>query len=284
MAILANRGVIRNNTREYGRFFLYLGRRVVAIGLLVASLFLLKFSSPAPMQNVVSEVGGRALQVTEYVYSSFMHSVFSLYERFTYFKELEVENLRLKLENDRLKKASAQVHALKLENTSLREILNAPLSRDKSVVIARVVGLSITPYSSRAIINSGATSSIQVDDVVKGSSGGVLGKIVEVSDNYSKVMLLGDSDFRIPVLSTQNHAHGILVSQGKDLKIIYSEESQKYTVGETIYTSGDGKLFASGLPVGTISKIVDNEVYVTPIEQINPAGFVSISASLSRDF
>ncbi|HJK86326.1 MAG TPA: rod shape-determining protein MreC [Candidatus Megaira endosymbiont of Nemacystus decipiens] len=282
MAILANRGALRNNIRDYGIFSVYLVRRVFVVLLLSFSLLMLKFSPPILLQRFVLEIGGRIVQTTEYIYQSTVDSIFLIYDQVVYFKNLEMENMRLKLENDSLRKISEQNNVLTIENQSLKKALNLTIEDKNKGLVAKVIGISSTPYTKRAIISSGIKDGVKVDDVVKGTSG-LLGKVIEASGNYSKIMLVGDNDFHIPVISALNNSYGILVRQDNSFKIIYLEENHDFTVGETIYTSGDGKIFPSGIAVGVVIKVEDNEVYVKPIEKINSMGFVHISQSYTRN-
>ncbi|CAN0577099.1 unnamed protein product, partial [Ectocarpus sp. 12 AP-2014] len=52
------------------------------------------------------------------------------------------------------------------------------------------------------------------------------------------------------------------------------------SVGETLYTSGDGKIFPKGIPVATIVKIANDTAFVEPVEQLSKIEYVVIESNL----
>ncbi|MGC0372026.1 MAG: hypothetical protein DGJ47_000730 [Rickettsiaceae bacterium] len=281
MAILANRGKIKSSLAEYGAFFTYALRRIFAIFLLILSLYFLQFSYPKPLKNVINEFGGNVLLAVEYSTSTIVDSTYFLYNKLMYFKHIEDENSNLKAENAKLQKVINSALFLKSENKSLRDVLKISTRSKQKVIPAKVIGTAITPYSQRATVNVGLKNGVEVDYIVRGSKG-LLGRVVEVSENYSTIILVGDSEFRIPVLAANENSYGILVKENSVLKIIYIEDEHNFKVGATIYTSGDGTIFPSGIAVAVVSKVTDDAVYVQLIDKINGMGFVTIEPSFAK--
>jgi hypothetical protein len=160
----------------------------------------------------------------------------------------------------------------------LKKILNVTDGIVRDFVTAKVVGISDTPFASSATLQCGSKNNIKVNDIVRGSSG-LIGRISEVSENYSIAVLINDHNSRIPVLTGKSKAKGIIAKQGDNLKMIYLEENHDILVGETVYTSGDGKIFPKGIPVATIVKIVGRTIYVKAIEQFNKIEYVVIESN-----
>ena len=278
MAILANRIKIRNNLLDLGKFVIYSVGRLFTIILLVISFYLLYFSMPKTVANVIMEGVGRSLSVGSLIYGETISSFKWVNSRLSYFKDLETENLKLKLRVAYLQKTKQITSNLQSENRALRKILNVTKDVKRNFVTAKVIGMSNSPYASSALLQSGGKNGIKLDNIVRGRSG-LIGRISEVSENYSTVLLVNDHNSRIPVIAGSSKVKGIIARQGNGLKIIHLEEDHKLAVGETIYTSGDGKIFPKGIPVATVVKVDDNTAFVETIERFNKIEFVVIESN-----
>lgn len=283
MAILENRGVIRSKVKGYGLIVTYLVRKFFVVFLLVIGLYFAKFSYPLFIQQSIDNISGKIVDNTNLVYRNIAQSWLFFYEQVLSFKDLHSENLKLKTENEHLKKIIYQSNLINIENQELRKMFSLEDSdRLGAVMIAQVIGASITPYNKRVLIKAGSADGVAVDDVITGNKG-LLGRVIEVSENYSKGILLEDNEFRISVMSEEGNIYGILVKQDNSLKIIYLEEEHNLQLGQFIYSSGDGKIFPSGILIGVVSKVTtEGEVYVKPVENLHGLGFVKISPSLHK--
>ncbi|MCP5369458.1 MAG: rod shape-determining protein MreC [Rickettsiaceae bacterium] len=283
MAILENRGIIRSKVRGYSLIAIYLFRKCFAILLLIIALYFAKFSYPLFIQNFIDNISGRIIDSTHFIYKNVVQVGIFTYEHITLFKDFKKENIKLKNENAQLQDMVYQLNLLNIENQELRKMFSLPEHSDRlgKKQVVQVIGASINPYSKRVIIKAGINDGVEVDDIITGTKG-LLGRIIEVGENYSKGILLGDSEFRISVISEEGGTYGILVKQDNALKIIYLEDEHHLRPGQFIYSSGDGKIFPAGILIGVISKIHDNEVYVKPVEELNGLGFVMISPSLQK--
>jgi rod shape-determining protein MreC len=283
LAILENRGVIRSTVQGYGLVISYLLKKFFVVFLLIVGLYFAKFSYPIFMQKSLDNISGKIVDNTNSIYQNIAQSWLFFYEQVLALKDLHGENIKLKLENNHLKKIIYQTNLINIENQELRKMLSLTEERERlgTGIIAQVMGASITPYNKRVLIKAGSLDGVAVDDVIMGSKG-LLGRITEVGENYSKGILLGDSEFRISVVSEERGTYGILVKQDNALKIIYLEDEHNLRPGQFIYSSGDGKIFPAGVLIGVIAKIHDNEVYVKPVEELNGLGFISIYPSLQK--
>jgi len=278
VAILANRIKIRNNLLDLGKFVIYSVGKLFTIILLITSFYLLYFSMPKTVANVLMEGVGKTLSIGSTIYGETINRFKWANSRLSYFKDLEAENLKLKLRVAYLQKTKQITSDLQSENRDLRKILHVTKNVKRNFVTAKVIGISNSPYASSALLQSGEQNGVKLDNIVRGRSG-LIGRISEVSENYSTVLLVNDHNSRIPVVASASKIKGILAKQGDDLKIIHLEEGHDLTVGETIYTSGDGKIFPKGIPVATVVKVGDNTAFVETIEQFNKIEFVVIESN-----
>jgi len=278
MAILANRVKIKNNLHELSKFIIYSVGRFFTIILLASAFYLLYFSIPKPISNIILETAGRTLSAGALIYNETINSFKWMNSRLSYFKDLETTNLNLKLKIAHLQKTIQITSDLQSENRALKQMLHVVNDVTREFVTAKVVGISSTPFTNSAVLQSGSKHNVKVNDIVRGPSG-LIGRISEVSDNYSTVLLINDHNSRIPVITSRSKVKGIIARQDNDLKVIYLQEGHGISVGETLYTSGDGKIFPKGIPVATIVKIANDTAFIEPVEQLNKIEYVVIESN-----
>lgn len=278
MAILANRVKIRNNLLELSKFIIYSIGRLFTIILLISSFYLLYFSLPKPISNIILETTGKTLSAGALLYNETINSFKWLNSRLSYFKDLETTNLKLNLKIAHLQKSIQITSDLQAENRALKKILHVVNDINRDFVTAKVIGISSAPFTNSAVLQSGSKNNVKVNDIVRGATG-LIGRISEVSDNYSTVLLINDHNSRIPVIAGNSKVKGIIARQDNDLKVIYLQEGHDISLGETLYTSGDGKIFPKGIPVATIVKITNDAAFIEPIEQLNKIEYVVIESN-----
>ena len=81
----------------------------------------------------------------------------------------------------------------------------------------------------------------------------LVGKVVDVNYTTSRFLLLSDLNSKIPVTIEPEGYQSILSGTGKNDGVIqYSKENILLEDGNTVYTSGSGAIFKSGIPIGKI--------------------------------
>ncbi|GHT91308.1 cell shape-determining protein MreC [Alphaproteobacteria bacterium] len=104
----------------------------------------------------------------------------------------------LKKENLTFKNKLEQLSNLKTENDELRKMLSMKERVNCNVSIARVLRSFSNDYIRSFVLDLGEADGISLEDVVI-SNDGLIGRIVEVDKNWSKVMLITDTNSNIPV-------------------------------------------------------------------------------------
>ena len=277
MAILANRVKIRNNLIELSKFALFSIRKFFVIILVLVSCYLLYFSTPRVVANALLESTGRFLSAGALIYQESIQTLKWAHGRLSYFKDLEAENLRLKLELASLDNTKQLAVRTQSENMELKKLLNVTQNISYDFVTAKIISTAISPFASSAIIQAGTNDGTNINNIVRGKTG-LIGRISEVSANYATVMLVNDHNSRIPVITSNSKVRGILTKQGNHLKLIYLKNNHDATNGEVIYTSGDGKLYPKGIAVAVISKITNEGAFVQSIENFNDLEYAVVES------
>jgi rod shape-determining protein MreC len=274
MALVENRIRTKNHFIELARFTLFLFKKFCIIFLICGSSYLLYFPIKTISKSSL-EVYGTLLSTGSLIADNLIENVELLYNRLSYFRNLEAENIKLKLQLARMTDLEKTAINVLSENNELRKLLKVTDRAESNYITSRLVGANITPLSSSAVIEAGENNKVKVNDLVTNQEG-LVGRIINVSNNYSSVMLLSDPNSRVPVITSSSRERGILANQRNNMLLIYLPEEHKAEVGELVYTSGDGKIYPYGILVGKVYQINNDGVFVKLSANLNNLDFVTI--------
>jgi len=161
------------------------------------------------------------------------------------------------------------------ENQRLRGLLNFKAHSKYICVPAQIVARDLTNFSDTAIIDKGRNSSVKVDMAVV-SSHGLVGRVIEVGPNASKVLLLSDMNFRCAALVQRSREQGVI--EGTSLgncRLKFLTLNADVKPGDAVITAGLGSLIPKGILVGEVSAIREEKPYLTKSAYIKPAANIS---------
>ena len=235
------------------------------------ALFLL--SSNASQRSSWNSAEQLVVEGTTPVQSFFKQAVTlvkDLWKDYFYLVDVRQENRRLKLELDSLKRENGLFKELLATQERLRDLLKFKEVVRQPAVAAQVVGLDPTGWFQSVVINKGTSSGINLDMPVVNASG-VVGRIVSVSAHYAKVLLVIDQNSAVDCLVQRSRDRGMVRGQSAQVcRLDYMVKSGDVKEGDVVITSGLGRVFPKGLPVGTISNVKEGdgtlfkEIEVTP--------------------
>ena len=208
------------------------------------------------------------LEVTEAiapVLEAFSHPAATVSAQIGNFQDLNNirgENERLKQENIRLLQWETVARKLQADNVALRKLLSVVKDNDKKYITARVIAGSGGVLSNMLIVNAGKNNGVLRGQTVIGSRG-VIGRISQVSNKSSRVLLLTDINSRVPVLVERNRTRAIMAGANTRVaSLMHLPQAARISLGDRIITSGHGGAFPSGLPIGIISAMGDDGIDV----------------------
>jgi rod shape-determining protein MreC len=186
------------------------------------------------------------------------------------------ENIKLKEELFKLQNYYLTSLAIHQENQELRSALNFVKSKTENYKIARVIGMSHQAFDQKLLIDSGKNRYIKEGQIIAGNRG-VIGRVSEVFEDKSRILLLTDSSSRIPIIASRARNRGILAGNNSGLmEILYLPKNHQINIGDKIFTSSDGDAVPPGLLIGVVRKIDKNSVYVSGIEDINSLNIITV--------
>jgi len=195
---------------------------------------------------------------------------------FTELLNSKAENDKLKAENAELRKVFLDSLTIKEENEYLKDLINYVSIRSSNNISSRIIGRSNKTYSDAIFIGIGANNNLKQDSVVVGKYA-MIGRISEIGKNKSRILLPTDINSHIPIITSRSKNRGILRGNNSAImEILYLDKNHGLKKGDRIFTSGDGDSLPYGILVGKVSKIRDDKVYATMIEDINRVDIVTI--------
>ncbi len=186
------------------------------------------------------------------------------------------DNNRLKQENIRLLQWQTVARKLQSDNTALRQLLSVVSDNSEKYITARVIAGSGSLLSNMLIVNAGNKNGVVKGQTVIGSRG-VIGRIFEVSNSSSRVLLLTDINSRIPVLVGRNRTRAIMTGKNTNLaSLIHLPQGARILPSDRIVTSGHGGAFPSGLPIGVVVSKSDDGIDVQLFTDFSRLEYVRI--------
>ncbi len=165
------------------------------------------------------------------------------------------ENAHLRNELARVKSDQARLAELEVENQHLSELLALKDALGTNAVAANVIGSDANGISRTLVLSSGSDNGLTPGMAVLANQG-VVGKIIAVSPNASRVLLVNDHNSALDGFDQRSRARGIVAGQVDDgVMLKYADRSQDLRIGDTIVTSGLDGIFPRGLLVGTIQSV-----------------------------
>lgn len=241
---------------QYGQFTGYV---VASIGAIVgAVLLIISLFSPSAFGGLRSTAAeavapaGEGLAVARSEGRSWLDSIAGYLragsQNDALKKEVEIARIRLQ-----------EAEALKDENARLKSLLRLEDGEDKPVVASRIVGATAASSRRYAYLGVGSRNGVRPGMPVR-SPRGFIGRVLEVSPNTSRVLLLTDTESIVPVRRAKDDIVAFAEGRGDgriNIRLI-NLGINPLKVGDVFVTSGAGGFFRPGVAVAILSELTDD--------------------------
>ncbi|UQZ89231.1 rod shape-determining protein MreC [Deltaproteobacteria bacterium Smac51] len=206
----------------------------------------------SPMASAVLEVVGPV----ENILTSSARGVENIWRRYFSLVGLTRENDILREIIDRQERQIVQLNEYKAANDRLTGLLKFRDSTPMTIMKpAHVLAWDPGPWFRSVIISAGSNEGVAVDQSVLHNKG-VVGRVVEVTPHYARVLLATDFNSSIDAFIQRTRAVGILSGQGgKPLNLKYVRKDEDVRPGDLVVTSGLDGFFPKGVALGTVSRV-----------------------------
>ncbi len=178
------------------------------------------------------------------------------------------ENQTLKAENARLMQWRQAALRLESENGSLRTLLHYKPDPTASFITARVIATPGATFFRTVLVTAGRRDGVRKGQAALAGSG-MIGRVIEVGEWSSRVLLITDINARVPVVLENSRQRALLAGDNSDQpKLNYLPPDTAAAVGERVLTSGHGGIFPPGVPVGVVASVSERGVRVQPIADL----------------
>lgn len=171
-------------------------------------------------------------------------------------EELRDEIAKLKNENIRLKLQQEELEELRNLYAALNYV---PSGSEYTGVAANIIAIDGAHYFNIFTIDRGTESGIEKDAIVL-SGEGLVGKVIDSGNGFSKVVSIIDTDSNVAFMVLRDmNVMGIVSGNGNGMMSGYTFEGDaEINEGDTLITSGIG-LYPVGIEIGTVRSINFNK-------------------------
>jgi len=167
------------------------------------------------------------------------------------------ENVRLQREINVLRMENDRYREVVATNKRLQDLLQFKGTIHWPVLAAQVIGRDPSGWFESVIIDKGKNSGLTVNMPVVDARG-VVGRLVSVSPGYAKALLVIDQNSAVDGLIQRSREKGIVKGiSSKFCKLDYVVKTSDVVVGDMVVTSGMGRVFPKGLPVGEVVEVAN---------------------------
>ncbi len=272
-----------NDRKKVARF--RFTRLFLLLFLFVVLLLVLLSSTSGSRFGVFHQITLEALGPIQTVFTRISINTIRLKDKYIALWNLqeEIDQLRKELDN-----YHAQLDEYR-EAYSRNRFLEAELEFKKHetfpALMARVVGKDPSFWFKTLIVDRGENDGV-VTGMVARNSHGVVGQVVQVSDNYSKILLANAPSSAIDAIVQKSRVRGILKGADRQGYILqYVLKNADVKVGDVVVTAGIGGVFPQGITLGTVSRVRSKrrgmflEIEVEPAVDFGRLEFLYINLS-----
>lgn len=196
----------------------------------------------------------------------FQQAVFGIHKRAGDIWSSYVDLLRVREENDRLKKElhrlmrrNASLKTQERENRRLRKLLNLKAQHEFPSLVAQVIGEDAVGWYRTFFINRGSEDGVFPHMPVT-TAEGVVGRIARISSDMAQVLLVTDPNFSLDCRVARTRDRGVLTgSLDKGCVLRYVRLDSGIRPGDDVVTSGLDGVFPKGLPVGKVHSVTKDD-------------------------
>jgi rod shape-determining protein MreC len=224
-------------------------KQFIYLVVIVAPFWLLFFNSPF-WHGLKLKAMGAAASAVGIVHSPLKEVQILLSYRQTYaaFQKLQRENIKLQARVVELDEALA-------ENARMETLLGLKAHEDFDTTAAHVIARDPASWNSSFMIDKGRVQGIRSGMPVINALG-VVGKVAEVSQTSSKVILVNDPGFSVAVLNRRSREAGLLSgSLSGECRLSYLPADSDVEAGDELVTAKLSTTFPEGLLVGKVVEV-----------------------------
>lgn len=240
-------------------------KRIIFITIiLVISLVISSFFFKSSENFIIRTISTVITAPFEFVGNGVSNGFSSVGMYFGNISKVNTENLELENKVNELELQLLESKAILDENESLKRQLDINTTfQHFKLKHGRIIIREHDNFSQTFVINIGSKDGVKLNQAVIHKEG-LVGYISNVSDNTSNVTTILDPRTSVSVTISTINEPAILkgnleLKANNSLKLEYIPIDAEISIGDMLYSSGLGSMFPSSLPVGKVTKIINNK-------------------------
>lgn len=256
-----------------------LQNRLLSIVIVLSIVFVIFIGLTASRRDRVSifegVVGNVLSPVQKYLYIGGQR-ISNLFSFVANLSSISKDNSDLKVKTTELENKLVDYETLKAENDRLRGMLDFKNENNSySFLGANVVGKGSGNWYDVFIIDKGSSQGVKKYYPVV-TSQGLVGQVMDVGPNWSKVLSIVDEKSRVSGASSRTGDQGIIqgipgLNGEKNCKMMYLPAASEIKDGDFVVTSGVSKFFPKNIKIGTVVEVNDEQAEFTKSAVIKPS-------------
>lgn len=234
---------------------------VLYVVVLAMALLMLAFSGSAPIRELRRGVGFAMTPIQEVMRNS-ARTVGSLFSSFGEIDRLRQQNEDLIRRLNEIEAINQGLASLRAQNELLTQLLDIHSSFDYQTVAAEVTSKRTTDQERAISLDRGTDAGIEEGDPVIGAGGALVGQVVEVGSNFSRVLLISDKRVNVAGLIESSRAVGLISGKlEQPLEMVNIPAELQVAEGESVVTAGielaEGirSPYPKGLLIATVASV-----------------------------
>lgn len=249
-----------------------IGFRLFILGLAALLLMALQVTGQLePVQSFVTQLTSPAQVGATGMSENVTNAVDFLVE----LRQMRQRNSELENINSSLLAENFELREVERENQWLREQLSYAQTRPGldlrgAQIVARVIGRESNNFLEYIMLDLGQLHGVRVGMSVI-TDQGFVGRISEVTDSTSKVLLITDASSAVNAILQSSRLNGVVRgTPSGDLVMDYIPQGEDFSLGEAVLTSGLGGRVPRGIPIGQVVEIRQRDIDVFQQAVVRP--------------
>jgi rod shape-determining protein MreC len=192
-------------------------------------------------------------------------------ERYIFLTRVQQENEALQRTVSALRQENNRLQEAMLAQERLKKLYPLQVQYPSPAILAQIFARDPSSWFKTLLVGKGEGEGVSKNMAVVVSEG-VVGRVIEVSANTAKVLLVTDPNSAVDVIIQRSRAQGIMEGKVEEFGILkYVQKSDDVQVGDKVITSGFGGVFPKGLMMGTITKVERKRPGIFQYIEVTPA-------------
>ena len=199
----------------------------------------------------------------QYAAATLARGISNIWGDYIYLVDVKDDNASLLSQNARLKERVRKLEAFEEENRRLRRLLDLKTNLRTDAVSAQVIGKSTNDFFRVVRVTLDKESKDVGPNLPVLSADGVVGTTIKGAGDTVDVRLIVDAGAAVDAVVQRTGARAFVRGSGDDktyaCNVEYVQRTDEVEVGDLLVTSGVGRRFPKGIPVGVVTQVVKRD-------------------------